>query len=284
MRNDIASDPSSVDAIFPPEMHPVFIEGRILGLVYVADGKGPHETIVLLHGFPGNEKNLDIAHMLRRGGVNVVIFHYSGSWGSRGTYSFGQAYRDLQAVRLAINDTVFAQEHRIDRNKVFLAGHSVGGFLTLLAARDAMDFQGFAALAPYNLSLQASRIAAGEENSYAETFGLFSGGLNPLSGATAESLISEIIENRQEWDLLGNERAYSGKKMLLVIASSDTVAPLSTHQFPVAEMMKRFQGQETVVSLPCSHDFSEKRVALAETLYDWIKGFRNNHGPSFPCV
>ena len=139
MKNDITSDPSSVDSIFPPEMHPVFIEGRILGLVYVADGKGPHETVVLLHGFPGNEKNQDIAHMLRRGGVNVVIFHYSGSWGSRGTYSFGQAYRDLQAVRLAIEDAAFAQEHRIDRNKVFLAGHSVGGFLTLLAARDEMD-------------------------------------------------------------------------------------------------------------------------------------------------
>lgn len=271
MKNDITSDPSSVDSIFPPEMHSVFIEDRILGLVYVADGKGPHETVVLLHGFPGNEKNLDIAHMLRRGGVNVVIFHYSGSWGSRGTYSFGQAYRDLQAVRLAIEDAAFAQEHRIDRNKVFLAGHSVGGFLTLLAARDEMGFQGFAALAPYNLSLQAKRIEAGEEDARSETFCLFSGGLNPLNGATAESLIAEIIENRQEWDLLGDDNSYSGKKMLLVIASSDTVAPPSTHQFPVAEMMRRFQGQETLVSLPCSHDFSEKRVALAETLYDWIK-------------
>jgi pimeloyl-ACP methyl ester carboxylesterase len=271
VKNDITSDPSSVDSIFPPEMHSVFIEGRILGLVYVADGKGPHETVVLLHGFPGNEKNLDVAHMLRRGGVNVVIFHYSGSWGSRGTYSFGQAYRDLQAVRLAIEDAAFAQEHRIDRNKVFLAGHSVGGFLTLLAARDGMDFQGFAALAPYNLSLQACRIAAGEENSYAETFGLFSGGLNPLSGATAEELIAEIIENRQKWDLLGDKSPYSGKKMLLVIASYDTVAPPSTHQIPVAEMMERAQGPKTVVPLACSHDFSEKRVALAKTLYDWIK-------------
>lgn len=271
MKIDITSDPARVDAIFPPEMHSFFIDERILGLVYVADGKGPHETVVLLHGFPGNEKNLDIAHMLRRGGFNVVIFHYSGSWGSRGTYSFGQAYRDLQAVRCAIAAAAFAQEHRIDRNKVFLAGHSVGGFLTLLAARDEMDFQGFAVLAPYNLSLQAKRIEAGEEYARSETFCLFSGGLKPLNGATAELLISEIIENRQKWDLLADERPYSGKKMLLVLASSDTVAPPSTHQLPVAEMMRRLQGQETVVSLPCSHDFSEKRIALAETLYDWLK-------------
>lgn len=272
MNIHITCDPAHVDATFPPEMHPFFIDERILGLVYVADGKGPHETVVLLHGFPGNEKNLDIAHMLRRGGFNVVIFHYSGSWGSGGTYSFGQAYRDLQAVRCAIAGATFAQEHRIDRDKVFLAGHSVGGFLTLLAARDQMDFQGFAVLAPYNLSLQAKRIEAGEEYARSETFCLFTGGLNPLNGATSESLIAEIIEKRQRWDLLGDDRPYSGKKILLVIASSDTVAPPSTHQLPVAEMMRRIQGKETIVSLPCSHDFSEKRVALAETLYDWLKG------------
>lgn len=271
MKSDLTRDPACVDTAFPPEMHPFFIEGRILGLAYVADGRGPHATLVFLHGFPGNEKNLDIAHMLRRGGVNVVIFHYSGSWGSRGTYSFGQAYRDLQSVHHAISRDAFAQEHRIDRNNVFLAGHSVGGFLALLAARDSMKFRGIAALAPYNLSLQAKRIDAGEKDAFTETSRLFSEGLDPLNGATAESLVTEIIENRHAWDLLGDDSPYSGKNMLLVIAASDTIAEPSRHQIPVAEMMRRVQGLKAVVSLPCSHDFSEKRITLAETLYDWIK-------------
>jgi pimeloyl-ACP methyl ester carboxylesterase len=156
MRIDFLEDPSSTDPAFPPQMHPLFIEERLLGLVYLADGRGPHKTLVLLHGFPGNEKNLDLAHMLRRAGFNVLIFHYSGSWGSRGNYSFGQAYRDLEAVRRALKEEPFTLNHRIDREKVYLAGHSVGGFLTLLAARNGMDFHGFAALAPYNLSAQGN--------------------------------------------------------------------------------------------------------------------------------
>ena len=271
LKIDIARDPAIVDTAFPPEMHPLFIDRRILGLVYLAEGKGPHRTVILLHGFPGNEKNLDIAHMLSRGGFNVMIFHYSGAWGSRGDYSFGQAYRDLHDVRRAIDDETFAGKHRIDSKEVYLAGHSVGGFLTLLAARDRMDFRGFAALAPYNLSLQGKRIEAGEENAYTETYGLLSGGLNPLHGATAESLIDEVIENRREWDLLGSANAYPNVKMLLVVASFDTVAPPSIHQDPIAEMVSNMAGPGTVHYLPCSHDFSEKRVALAEILYEWLQ-------------
>ncbi len=268
---DIMKDPVRTDADFPPDMHSLFIEDRLLGLIYLAGGEGPHKTVLLLHGFPGNEKNFDLAHALRRGGYNVMIFHYSGSWGSRGEYSFSQNYRDLQAVRRKIADEAFAKEHRIDRDNVFLAGHSVGGFLTLLAARDGMDFIGFAAVAPYNLSRQAERIEAGDKDAYAETFGLFSGGLNPLNGATAGSLMADIKEKRTEWDLLGDPEAYKEKRILLVIASGDRDATPHIHQVPVARMLGMAGGPKTIVTFSCSHDFSEKRVALAEAIYEWLE-------------
>lgn len=270
METDIARDPVRVDPGFPPDMKPLFFEGRLLGLIYMANGKGPHKTVLLLHGFPGNEKNFDLAHMLRRGGYNVVIFHYSGSWGSRGTYSFGQAYEDLRTVRSAMDCEEFASEYRIDRTGIFLAGHSVGGFLSLLAARDKMDFCAFAALAPYNLSLQGQRIEKSPDQ-YAAAFELFSGGLNPLKGTTAESLVGEIVGKRQQWDLFRDEVVFADRKMLLVIASLDEVAPPPVHQRPVAEMFARVGGPKTVATLCCSHDFSEKRVTLAETLFEWLE-------------
>ncbi len=271
MKSDLIRDPSNVDASFPPGMSPLFFDGRLLGLIYLANGKGPHKTLVLLHGFPGNEKNLDIAHMLSRGGINVLIFHYSGCWGSRGSYSFGQAYADLRTVRKAIADEGFSDLNRIDRDRVFLAGHSVGGFLTLLAARDHMDFRGFAPLAPYNLSLQADRIEAGDTDACKETFDLFSCGLNPLDGATAESLLAEIRERRKEWDLLETPEPFRAPDMLLVIASLDTVARPPIHQIPLAKMLNRAGGRKKVLELSCSHDFSERRIALAEALYEWLE-------------
>jgi dienelactone hydrolase len=51
-------------------------------LVYVAAGAGPHRAVILLHGFPGNERNLDLAQDMRRAGWDVLYFNYHGSWGS----------------------------------------------------------------------------------------------------------------------------------------------------------------------------------------------------------
>jgi predicted alpha/beta-fold hydrolase len=52
----------------------------INGVVYQAAGAGLHPTIVICHGLPGNEKNLDLAQAVRRAGWNAVTFNYRGSW------------------------------------------------------------------------------------------------------------------------------------------------------------------------------------------------------------
>jgi pimeloyl-ACP methyl ester carboxylesterase len=54
--------------------------------VYIAAGVGPHPAVVLLHGFPGNERNLDLAQDMRRAGWDVLYFNYRGSWGSPGDF------------------------------------------------------------------------------------------------------------------------------------------------------------------------------------------------------
>ena len=60
----------------------------LCGFVLKPQGKGPHPTAILLHGFPGYDDPIDLAHALRRCGMNVLRFHYRGCWGVKGTYSF----------------------------------------------------------------------------------------------------------------------------------------------------------------------------------------------------
>ena len=59
---------------------------EINGVAYLAAGPGPHPTIVICHGWPGNEKNLDLAQALRRAGWNAITFNYRGAWGSPGAF------------------------------------------------------------------------------------------------------------------------------------------------------------------------------------------------------
>jgi dipeptidyl aminopeptidase/acylaminoacyl peptidase len=70
---------------------------RLNAVFYLASGAEPHPTVLLLHGFPGNEKNLDLAYVLQRDGWNVLFPNYRGAWGSAGTFSFANAIEDVQS-------------------------------------------------------------------------------------------------------------------------------------------------------------------------------------------
>ena len=82
----IDTDPSPTAG--PPASTPAvtFSSGgeTLPGVLHVPAGPGPHPVVVLLHGFPGNERNFDLAQSLRRAGYATLVFHYRGAWGSPG--------------------------------------------------------------------------------------------------------------------------------------------------------------------------------------------------------
>jgi predicted alpha/beta-fold hydrolase len=80
--------PAAIDADPPADkQHPAAMEtfqlfshgSQLNALMYIAAGVVPHPVVILLHGFPGNEKNLDLAQAIRRAGWDVLYFNYRGS-------------------------------------------------------------------------------------------------------------------------------------------------------------------------------------------------------------
>ena len=89
------------DAAHPARMEVLHIPSggvEINGVAYLAAGAGTHPTLVIAHGWPGNEKNLDLAQAVRRAGWNAVTFNYRGSWGSPGEFHFAQVPEDAANV------------------------------------------------------------------------------------------------------------------------------------------------------------------------------------------
>src|SRR5579863_3769441 len=81
------------DAAHPAQMTVLHIPShgvQINGIVYQPAGEGPHPTLVIFHGLPGNEKFLDLAQAARRAGWNALTFNYRGSWGSPGVFRLSQ--------------------------------------------------------------------------------------------------------------------------------------------------------------------------------------------------
>ncbi|MGC1423053.1 MAG: alpha/beta hydrolase, partial [Terracidiphilus sp.] len=129
----IYTDPP-MDPSHPAEMVVLHIPSHgvlINGLAYTPSGAGLHPTIVICHGLPGNEKNLDLAQAVRRAGWNAVTFNYRGSWGSPGSYSFAQNLEDADAVLAYLRVPKNAAQLQIDTKRIVLAGHSMGGWVTV---------------------------------------------------------------------------------------------------------------------------------------------------------
>lgn len=113
------------------------------GFMYKANGSKPHPTLLLLHGYPGNERNLDLAQAVRAHGWNVIYFNYRGSWASQGEFSFRHCVEDVKNIVAYLKQN--AATMQVDVNHIALFGHSMGGFVCLKALQEIPDIQkGFA--------------------------------------------------------------------------------------------------------------------------------------------
>ncbi|MFQ3215244.1 MAG: pimeloyl-ACP methyl ester carboxylesterase, partial [Marivirga sp.] len=119
------------------------------GLMYKANGTEKHPTLFLLHGYPGNERNLDIAQVVRSKGWNVVYFNYRGSWGSSGQYSIENCVADVVNV---VKWTVEQERLQIDPDEIVLFGHSLGAFVSLKAAQQLPQVKKVFALSIFNIA------------------------------------------------------------------------------------------------------------------------------------
>ncbi len=127
----IFTDPPA-DKAHPAAMTVLHIPSHgllINGLLYSPAGAGPHPTLVICHGLPGNEKNLDLAQAVRRAGWNAVTFNYRGSWGSPGSFRFAHNPQDADAVLAYLRDPSNAAKLGIDPKRIVIAGHSMGGWV-----------------------------------------------------------------------------------------------------------------------------------------------------------
>lgn len=262
-----------VDPNAPPAINELMIpsgDDLMAGNIYIANGPGPHPTVVQLHGFPGNEKNLDLAQAIRRSGFNVVFFHYRGAWGSEGAFSLLQLDDDALAVLSYLRRPEVAQRLRVDVNKLSLLGHSMGGFAALSAGHMDNKLVCVGAMAPANFAVYAAAINAkdpGIEGFKAYVDGIFV--LGDFSGnAMVEQLTSVPIETL---DTTKFGPGLHGKSVLLVIGDKDSVTTAEEMFDPVVNAYSELEGFRLQhLKIPGDHSFSWSRIKLADVLVDWL--------------
>lgn len=236
----------------------------INGVAYLAAGAGVHPTIVLAHGLPGNEKNLDLAQAVRRDGWNAITFNYRGSWGSPGTFRFAQTFEDMSAVLAFLRDPLNARKLGIDTTRLVIAGHSMGGMVVVnTAARDHRLSGAIlisAADMGRNARLPRDTVVKG-----------MAGDMETLAGVTAQQMADELIAKGAAWRF---DRSVVGLSNvpLLVLTSDDGLAPAND----TLVMKLRSVGNKRISTLHVAtdHSWSDRRIALEAAVIRWLDSNR----------
>lgn len=227
----------------------------IYGLAYTANGKGPHPTVVLMHGLPGNERGIDVAQNLRRGGYNVIYFDYRGSWGSKGKFSFENSIEDVSSVIDHITGSDMIENLKVDPERIYLAGHSMGAGLAIIAGTKEPRVKaifGASVFNPYTLFKgKEARSAVLNIKEYLATLGM----LNTSPG----QFMGGIMEHIEDYDI-ESMIAKTRKPILVIDEHMNNTGFAKYNKLPLFE----YKIWNT------DHAFTNRRVMLTSTLKSWL--------------
>ena len=253
-----------------PDIHGILIpgkRGRLLSVLYTAGEPGPHPTVLLLHGIPGCERNFDLAQALRRAGFHVLVFHYSGSWGSDGDYSLTHDLEDADTVLdYLVEDTA----HGIDKERIYAVGHSMGGFVCAHLTAHRAEIRAGVLMLPCDIG-RFPQIAASDAAA-AETIRQVLEDSAPwLNGTSGKALLEETVAHSQEFRLEGLAEPLSKKPVLCVAGSLDVYTPPEHHCVPLERAVQKQNGVLfRLVSYPTDHFFSDCRETVAQTVKTFL--------------
>ncbi|SFS08818.1 Serine aminopeptidase, S33 [Granulicella pectinivorans] len=238
-------------------------------IVYVAAGPSSHPTVVLLHGFPGNEKNLDLAQSLRRAGWNVLFFNYRGSWGSPGEFSFTHCLEDAQTAIAYLRDPANAKRLHSDPANIALVGHSMGGFVARYVGAHDPAIKAIVLLSAADMVGRAAKVTPEMETMAIPMIakGLAAEGMAPLAGTSPEALAKEVLANRADWTPV-QLAPLLATRPVLVLTSDDGLAP--SNDAVTAAIRQAGGTRVQTLHLTTDHSYSGQRIALQQAVLTFL--------------
>jgi pimeloyl-ACP methyl ester carboxylesterase len=261
----IFQDPPQ-DSLHPARMEVLHIPTgggvKINGVAYLPAGARAHPTLVICHGLPGNEKNLDLAQAVRRAGWNAITFNYRGSWGSAGSFRFAQVPEDVAAVLAWLRTPEVAARLGVEPRRIALAGHSMGAWATARVA--AADPQLIGAI-----TISLADLGAVGKLTRPELVKLAGENAESLADTSPERMADELMANAQTFSVLLAAKGLA-RMPLLVLSSDDGFAGMSNGL--VAAIRAEGGKHVTTRHVATDHGWSGSRIALETVVIEWLQG------------
>jgi pimeloyl-ACP methyl ester carboxylesterase len=242
---------------------------KLHGVLLLPGGHGPHPVVLLLHGFPGWERNFDVAHALRRAGYAALVFHYRGCWGMPGRWSWAHALADTEVVLELLRQGSIGKKSVLDSSRIAVAGHSLGGFLALSATATRPWVNAVCSIAGFDFGAAAAAVR-GEPSLRRRFVEAFASETAILSDTSGESLTAEMEAAGDTWSLRNLALSFRARAVMLLGTDFDDVAPAELHHHPLVDSYLNAGVHLTHDCLPTDHALADHRVALTRSVVEFV--------------
>jgi pimeloyl-ACP methyl ester carboxylesterase len=234
---------------------------EINGIAYIPPGPGPHPAVLLLHGLPGNEKNLDLAQAMRRAGWTVVSINYRGSWGSPGEFHFGQTLEDADAALAYLRTPEIARKLAVDPKRIAVIGHSMGGWVSAETFAHDPALLGGALISPGDMG------HIGQAD-HAAILSVLQDNRETLAIADIDALADELAAHAAQWAFPALVPPLKDRR-LLILYSHDG---LQAEALSLIDPLKAARSKGlTAAYTATDHAWSDHRIALQAQVINWLE-------------
>ena len=269
MRSELFRDTPQGSAVMPSN-EVLFIDSggaRMFGRCLLparAEKEALCPVILMAHGFPGNEKNHDLAQLFRMAGFAVVCFSYRGVWGSHGFYSLSHIIEDTLAAAEHIRN--LPRETGVDADRLYVFGHSMGGFALINAMAAGLKARGAFFMSPCDFA----EMYLHDPKRFGELNRCSQSGYFRLE---REDIFEWEMESRcGEWRFLSAaEKLDPSVPCCFIGGTRDTSTPPGSHIIPLAQELRRRGAPVDYLELDDSHDYPASRFRVAEYVVTRIR-------------
>ncbi len=208
--------------------------------------------VLMLHGFPGSEQNVDIQRALLAKGIATFRLHFQGAWGSEGNYRFSSLVDQAKAGLRFL-----ARQSEVNGNRLGVFGFSMGGWTALNLAGAARDIRAAVAVAPVGGPEMVSPSNAPFIRSHC----------GPIRVASPSALVGDFRKAVTRYAPV-KAVAKSQADFLVIHGTDDEVIPVAaSERLKAASDKSRFK---LVLAKGANHDFLQHRAWLTRRVVNWL--------------
>jgi len=246
---------------------------KIHGLFYKASGVEPLPTIILCHGFPGNDRDvLGLGERLMKEGFNALVFNYRGSWRSEGLFKDANSLEDVISAIRYVKSSFVVKEFNVDPSRIALIGYSYGGGMALLGSLSDASVKRVVDIAGGNLGEAGRMMKQSEEFRRVIEKSIEEGASNSGLRVNPKEVITELLVDLDKFDLVKHADGLSRKDILIIGGWRDQEADVEHHILPLIRALQRHGAKQVHIEIfDTDHSFTDVRSQLADRIVSWLR-------------